>query len=513
MYFNVGTSDQWQQYAFNITPYAGQTVRFHLSNGDPDHYVYLDDVLLASYPTTTFTLRETNPPGYASSTPDEVALDLFGGGWSVVNFGDYTVDLGQSSLEVTPTTLTADGVDFALATATLRDALGQPMPGREVEVRSTGENVAIDQPARTTDADGRVSATLRSTHAQTVTVSAYDVTTGATLFDTETLTFLAGPTDAARSTITAEPSAVTADGTTAAAITVALRDAFDNPIAGHEVAISHDGVEVTLEMPENVSDAEGQVLATLRSALAQTVTLQARDVSADLPLAASAQVEFVSTDPDRSTILVEPPTVVADGAATGIVRVTLRDRSGAVLPGKEVTVQVTQGTLVQINGVPVEDEPVSIGTTDAQGVATATIASTRAEIKTLVAVGDGITLRQPAQVAFVAGPTSASESTLTVTPTTVTADGSSAAVATVTLRDAQGNPVPQHEVRLLVAGLSAEILLPDPPLTGSDGVIRGQMRSTAVGVATVSAEDLTAGVTLAETVAPTFVPRPPDPDP
>src|SRR3972149_3109849 len=64
MYANVGTSDQWQQYAFNVTPYAGQTVRLRVFNGDANHYVYLVDVLLASYPTTTFTLRETNPPGY-----------------------------------------------------------------------------------------------------------------------------------------------------------------------------------------------------------------------------------------------------------------------------------------------------------------------------------------------------------------------------------------------------------------------------------------------------------------
>src|SRR3989304_954564 len=142
----------------------------------------------------------------------------------------------------------------------------------------------------------------------------------------------------------------------------------------------------------------------------------------------------------------------------------------------------------------------------------ASIPSTLAEAKTIAATGDGIPLSQPATVTFIPGLTSADDSTLEITPTTVAADGAAAAWATVTLVEANGTPIPGHSVSFEVTGVSAQIALPDPPLTDDAGMLSAAIRSIEVGLATISAVDQTAGVTLTDSVQLEFVAGPADPD-
>ncbi|MGE0713300.1 MAG: Ig-like domain-containing protein [Planctomycetota bacterium] len=100
-------------------------------------------------------------------------------------------------------------------------------------------------------------------------------------------------------------------------------------------------------------------------------------------------------DPNLSTATVSPGSLAADGAARSTITVTLKNSRGEGIPGVQVTLAASgsANTLVQ-----------PVGTTDAQGVTTGTIASTSAEATTISVSADqpAVLLAQQPVVTFVA---------------------------------------------------------------------------------------------------------------
>ncbi len=145
---------------------------------------------------------------------------------------------------------------------------------------------------------------------------------------------------------------------------------------------------------------------------------------------------------NNSTVVssvVPPATVLDSGAATATITVTLKDSSGSPVSGKTVTLNQGAGTGSGIsagsNG----------GVSNASGVVTFTVTDTSAETVTYTAIdtSDGVTVAQTAQVIFQGGTisTSTSRSTVSAAPLSVTADGVSQSIITVTLQDGSSNPV------------------------------------------------------------------------
>jgi hypothetical protein len=100
--------------------------------------------------------------------------------------------------------------------------------------------------------------------------------------------------------------------------------------------------------------------------------------------------------PSNSTISVSTNQVVADGTSTVTITVTLRDVNNNAVPGKNVAVSST-GTNNIFTGNP--------GTSDANGRVIVTLASTKAEVKTISArdTSDNIDITQTQDVTFIAG--------------------------------------------------------------------------------------------------------------
>ncbi len=119
-------------------------------------------------------------------------------------------------------------------------------------------------------------------------------------------------------------------------------------------------------------------------------------------------------------------------------------------------------------------------------------------------VSDGVHIDQTALVTFIAGPVSAVTSTTTASPSTVVADGIDSSNVTVTLLDAEGNPVPGEPVSLSQGGGSSVIT--------DDG--SGETNNSGQAVFTVDdvkAEEVTytpsvSGVTGLQTAQVDFVP-------
>ena len=79
--------------------------------------------------------------------------------------------------------------------------------------------------------------------------------------------------------------------------------------------------------------------------------------------------------------------------------------------------------------------------TGANGQTSGTIASTVAEAKTVSVTINGVAVTQTKVVTFTAGTVDGDQSTVSVSPASVQADGSATSTITVTAKDAGGNPI------------------------------------------------------------------------
>ena len=150
-------------------------------------------------------------------------------------------------------------------------------------------------------------------------------------------------------------------------------------------------------------------------------------------------------DPAQSTVGAAPGTVVADGAATSTVTVTLRDFNGAPVSGKAVTLAKSAGP-----GSPTINGPAP-ATTNASGQTTFTVKSTTAGQDAFQATDttdSNLVITQTASVTFTAGAVNAAHSTLSANPGAVAADGVTTSTVTVTLKDINDNPISGKAVTL-----------------------------------------------------------------
>ncbi|MHB8877024.1 MAG: Ig-like domain-containing protein, partial [Myxococcaceae bacterium] len=199
-----------------------------------------------------------------------------------------------------------------------------------------------------------------------------------------------------------------------------------------------------------------------------------------------------------STATVSPPgPLVADGAASYLFTVTVRDGLGNPISGAPVQL-VPSGsgnTLVQ---------PAATGL---DGVTTGALASTRAGAQQVTVKVGALELASPVTVTFVAGPASDTASTVSASPSSVTADGVATTSVTITVNDAQGNPIAGLPVTLAASG-TGNLLVQPTALTDPAGLATAALASTRAEAKTLFA---TVGTSLSIVQQPavTFVAGPP----
>ena len=202
-----------------------------------------------------------------------------------------------------------------------------------------------------------------------------------------------------------------------------------------------------------------------------------------------------TTDAGNSTVAATPPTVTADGTQSTIT-VTLLDAAHAPVVGDTVTLAPDGGS---------SDISAASGPSDAGGVVTFTVSDTVAETVTYTATDTSVPvdITETAAVAFTAGPTDADQSTVIADPTTVFADGATTSIITVTLLDANDNPVAGDVVSLAPDGGSSIISAPSGP-SAADGTVTFTVSDAADETVTYTATDTSVPVDITETAVVTF---------
>jgi subtilase family serine protease len=207
-----------------------------------------------------------------------------------------------------PAELPADGTSTANLIVELADANSASVSGKTVTLAASAGSHAVISSATavTSTATGTANFTVTDATAETVTFTATDTTDGFALPQPVTIVFDVPPPASAG--ITANPGTVTADGQSAATVTVTLKDSLNRPVPGKTVSVSDNGSHAVLTGPTpGVTDMNGQISFSATDQVNETVTFSAVDVTdGNLVLPGSASVIYSSATSTACSVNVVP---------------------------------------------------------------------------------------------------------------------------------------------------------------------------------------------------------------
>ena len=435
----------------------------------------------------------TYTAGLIDSVTDTVRVRVDGVGYedaaiTVNPAGIGTINVTVSATPDTLEAVTDAGADNqATITATVTSSAGA-VAGEDVSFTSTAGSLcnypdctAAASTAQT-DALGIARIILQSsTNLETADVEAQvGLSSGST-----TVTFIAGP--ASDFTLFATPTNLRADGNSASTVTAVVTDS-----AGHLVV---DDTTVNFSIKNNSMGSGTLVNATtgLPPATDQTVGgaatvtfIAGTTVGAVNIRASSGGVDSDDADPTYGdslitlipefvgsvAVVVDPNTLIADGASIAQVTASVLNSDGLpVNAGTSVTFTTSGGAVDTDFNFTNPQSSVTTSTIGGLGQAAIFLRSSTTAGQYFVTATSG-GRSGATQVNFIAGLADAGNSALTVSPTTIPADGSSTAIMTLTAQDSIGNPVADGKTVVFTAN--------DP------GVVISNQTTTVAGVATAT---------------------------
>ena len=455
--------------------------------------------------TTTFTQAELEPYVGIACTLDLINNNKGSWGWLVMDNvsipGSVTIppaDADTSTVTASPATVASDGVTTSTVTVTLKDATSAAIPGKTVTLASSRlTDDAISAASGPSNGYGVVTFTVTSTNAGTSVFTATDTTDSVTVTQTATVNFVADAVSAANSTVAADPTSIAADGTTTSTITVTLKNADNNPLSGMTVTLAKTSGpgSPTITTIAGTTDGSGVATFTVASTTAGADVFTATGDSVVLTQTATVTFTAGAVSAGTSTVVAAPATVPADGTAASTVTVTLLDSNSNPLADKTVSLvssRLTDDTISAASGV-----------SSAAGVVTFTVKSSTPGDSVLTATGDSVALSTTPTVTFTA--VSAANSTVTASPATVVANGSTTSTITVTLKDASGNPFAGKAVSLAhTSGPGSPVITTVSGTTSASGVATFTVKSVTVGADVFTATDDTDSLVITPTATVTF---------
>ncbi|AJJ43154.1 inverse autotransporter adhesin Ilp [Yersinia pestis] len=356
----------------------------------------------------------------------------------------------------------ADGVNTNSVQAVVSDSGGNPVTGATVVFSSTNATAQITTVIGTTGADGIATATLTNTVAGTSNV----VATVDTVTNNIDTVFVAGAV--ATITLTTPVNGAVADGTDSNHVQAVVSDSDGNPVTGAAVVFSSANATAQITTVIGTTGADGIATATLTNTVAGTsnvvATVDTVNANIDTAFVAGAVATITLTAPVNGA--------VADGVNTNSVQAVVSDSGGNPVTGAAVVFSSANAT-AQITTV--------IGTTGADGIATATLTNTVAGTSNVVATVD--TVNANIDTAFVAG--AVATITLSVPVNDATADGADTNQVDALVQDANGNAITGAAV-VFSSTNGADIIVPTMN-TGVNGVASTLLTHTQSGVSNVVA--------------------------
>ncbi|END3795399.1 inverse autotransporter beta domain-containing protein [Escherichia albertii] len=384
------------------------------------------------------------------------------------------LSLTSSMLTVDPQTLLADEKSMATLTYSARDANNHPIPGMTLKtVIKGGQDVALSE--WKDNGDG--------TYTQVITAGK---TSGSLSLmpqfngeDVAKMPVMIGivANGASRDTSTIETDQSNYIAGKPILVTVTLKDDKGNLVSGSKDLLNN------AVMVDNTKSETSRVWIEESDGIYKgnyTADLSGDALTAQLTLPGwktkhsdKFNIAADKTSAKISDMRVMTVNVVADTLDMHTVQVTVNDEHGNTVKQSAVSFKVTAGAALFVNGM----QQITIDT-DENGIAAVNLTSNEAKLNTVEAEINGIS--QSVDVNFNHGNAVAQNSAITLDRTEYAAG--EPITVTVTLRDAQGNAVPDGAA--LLSGSSVTVEGADGPSgswTGTDGTYTATWRAKTAG--------------------------------
>ncbi|MEG0281480.1 MAG: invasin domain 3-containing protein, partial [Morganella sp. (in: enterobacteria)] len=325
----------------------------------------------------------------------------------------------------------ANGKSQNQVKAIVTDAKGNLVPYASVTF-TTDNGASPASLSLLTDEQGAVLFNLTNTLATSVSVTAQVNANQMT----KSVTFVADSTnpDEQKSSLSANPATIVADGQTESTLLFTLKDKFGNLIPAQTVVFKSDLANTTLS--GTTENPDGTYTATLKGTKSGdakiSVTLNGK-AFAVAPVTVKLTADDGNLSGDKSTLAATPLTIVADNTETSELILTLKDANGNPVSGQTVLFSTT-----------LADTKFSTVKDNKDGTYTATLKGTKSgDAKISVTLNGKAFAVAPVTVKLTAddGNLSGDKSTLAATPLTIVADNTETSELILTLKDANGNPV------------------------------------------------------------------------
>jgi hypothetical protein len=440
------------------------------------------------------------------SVAEDVTLSAFDATNNVAVAGDHaTVTihflpsspyLAHTKVSAAPAAVPADGTTPAHIHVRVRDAGGNPISGRTVQIVPPADSdVVLSATAATTDVNGRAQFDVSDSTVEQVSFNLFDQQTG--FLGTTTVNFTAAPPSILNSSISVAPLSVPADGVSHATVTVNLADGAGNAEVGVPVTLTQGGANSTITAdpsdamstgpdPVPVTDDAGRIRFRVTDASAEQVYYAASVQTTGIPfvLATTTPVTFEvgAVTTAESTLTADLASVPANGVSAATVTATLRDAHGNPVFGKTVTLSADspQAVIHPVNGT----------VSSTKGTVAFSVTDTTPQQVTLTATdtSDGNLTVGPLTITFSGGVTPACptaphpESCSELEATPATAAVNSIVTVRAIARDTNGFPVSGQHLTLNTAGAAYQISQdPTGGITGGDGIVTFLVSSSAPG--------------------------------
>jgi hypothetical protein len=171
-------------------------------------------------------------------------------------------------------------------------------------------------------------------------------------------------------TVSSAPATIPSDGSATATITAIAKDANNAALSGVTVVFAADN-GATVTTTQGTTDSTGTAKGTLSvgSAAAGTTV----DVTATAGSVTGKTTVAVTNAKKTLTLLTSSPTIPSDNSSGATISAIVKDANNNLLAGVPVSFQVTSGAIVPVQTTAGAGASVAAGTTDANGMAQATV--------------------------------------------------------------------------------------------------------------------------------------------
>jgi hypothetical protein len=197
---------------------------------------------------------------------------------------------------------------------------------------------------------------------------------------------------------------------------------------------------------------------------------------------------------------VQPSTTVAGTAISPAVTVQVQDAGGNLVTGSTAAIALAMGANP---GTGTLSGGAAVAAVNGVATFSALSINKAGNGYTLAASSTGLAGATSTAFNIVAGSVSAAQSTVSASPTSLVADGSATSTITVTVKDANGNPVSGKAVSLSQGTGSSTISAASGP-SSTSGVVTFTVKDTKAETVTYTATDTTDSIGITQTAAVTF---------